>query len=612
MSTTLKVLVLGAWAVCTLGVAPGALAAKRVLPPSAAAHVKRALSSDESLRFDGASLNRDTVVVTLCDSSADCFQLTMSDPRAGCDHHHLPAWCVRVTDGDPDEASLNRALSSLRTVSADSVWTEPAPMTASPGDEPAEALAPEAPESSLPAVALAFLLLLVPLIVGWRTGGMIARRLVSHRGKVAALSLFAAGTVATTLMVSQHAPRLSPYDLMFGWLLFLVALVPSALRHDATRTPWAGIASAALSLLLAFGIAEAWAAGQTIPAPAVPPPAELTLQAPVGRPCHRLFPKPSLAAWAAAELAERKERPVVLHVGDSMVDNQHLRSDERLIHVLRESDRAYHHVNASVGSTGTDHQLAMARRTISAVRPAVVVHHLFVGNDLDDIGLGWACCSGEAPVDLTEPGFPDRCVEPSWSAPLPILLRTRPAPYVLRVAANWSSFAHLLAWNFVSRVIGLTTPRRDAYDIMTPLAHEHDTLRRELERVAESPDGPDPDDPLVQRFLEVWRLSMAIRDAAEAGGARYALHVMPYRNELRPPTAERKVSLLRAAFRTAAASSAVLHLDVSDVIASAAEVEGFDIVFFGDGGDYHFSRRGNELLSEHLVPFCQAALAVEH
>ncbi|MBL6975016.1 MAG: hypothetical protein ISR64_04730 [Deltaproteobacteria bacterium] len=143
----------------------------------------------------------------------------------------------------------------------------------------------------------------------------------------------------------------------------------------------------------------------------------------------------------------------VLHVGDSMVEGLGLAPSASFPAVMTRLDKGVAHLNAGVSGTGPDFYYALARSWMKVLDVDLVVLHLFVGNDFDEMDFPYAYCDDGPLLDYGDQGPVWNCPEPRWGATRNWPRLVSPAPYFLRVSTEFSVLArHLcsLFWHMTT------------------------------------------------------------------------------------------------------------------------------------------------------------------
>ena len=245
--------------------------------------------------------------------------------------------------------------------------------------------------------------------------------------------------VGAALGVLLAAMRLHawPWDAVAAGL---IGALPVALLPGSRR--------AALGLLVALGVSVAGLAGLELMARHALGPPMMAAQAyrswrwgPTWQEnaCLALHPakqagNDGLGAWLHAD----DTRPLVLHLGDSMIERSRHGGGAGVVELLQARDRDAVHINAGFAGTGTDFQLALARRLAPTIKPRLIVLWVYGGNDLADLDRPYACCDQGPLLDWTATPPASLCAEPRWNIGLRTRMARSPPPWPLRQASRWS------------------------------------------------------------------------------------------------------------------------------------------------------------------------------
>jgi len=422
----------------------------------------------------------------------------------------------------------------------------------------------------LGAMALAVATLIVPLAVGIGLGLLVARaRRRRLRSWPSAVLSFALPVVAALL---------APINVVGFWDVLLAAILASTgfflAAHEAGRVRPAGLLALGISTLLALLIAEA--ASRLLPAPPVFPPArEARLLLPKGRPMPFSLP----ATWEAlfperwpALLKDRlrhanRNRPRILHVGDSMVEGTAVAASEHFVSILNEARRDISSINAGIGGTGPDFYYLLARRWAREIDLDAVFFYTLSLGDLADIDKPYAHCPDGPLLSYRGDGVEPRCDEPRFDSAGPRPWLGSPAPYAVRVATRFSVLARHIAHAF--------------------------------HRVATNADWEFGEASTTRRWERYEAIMKAARDDLGARNVRVVVVMMPGRNLLdqgRPCTEcldQEKAILGRLGIPV---------LDPWDLFLTVTARDGTDRWFVNDPpSDPHLNPAGHALLAEWLL-----------
>jgi hypothetical protein len=573
-------------------------AARRVLPPGAAAVVKAAFSElPDGLRFDGAELSPELAKARVCRQDGQCATLTLSDPGRGCDTAAAGPWCVTLEGAALTEAEAAAIRARLAGVASGAVWQNAsddrrggAEGGAGTGQDAGAAAGPTATREALPSqggpgsTAWAWLTALAVLLVPWLLGRFVVGRLLLRgppRGKRAPVALrlvpllaLVAGAGAVLWGV-RFEPRLPLYDGLLAALLFATGLAGASSHHSPRRTPRGAMALMAGLLVLGLGAVE-WVARRLPPPPPVPPAAEMTLSfdafALEGA-CKSLYPDQFPEMGFLLHRSEADGRPRVLHLGDSMVTSASIGDALPAPDLLEELDKARHHIGAGVSGTSTDFQLALARSWLERASFSLVVLHLFSGNDIVELDRPYLCADAGPLLDAAGQ---TRFERPTWRYPLAMLAERTPAPYPLRVLATVSvAAAHLVS----------------GFSVLT---HRIDS------KLGLETEGQLGTDAEWARFGALLR---ALSEELARRGVPLVVTVLPHRAflEAEDPAA---VPTFEAHNRMVAMARALglETLDAGELFAEARR-EHPEVRYFADTTDYdvHFSPAGHGLYARWLL-----------
>ena len=273
--------------------------------------------------------------------------------------------------------------------------------------------------------------------------------------------------------------------------------------------------------------------------------------------------------------AEAETRPIVLHVGDSLLFGEGTAPEERATSVLEAREPSVAQINRGAPGTGPDVHLLVLRRWLGAVHPRLVVHHLFTGNDIEDIDADYGGCGGRPVLDYDAPSPVARCPEPRWHFPLRWLVAHSPPPYPLRVFASVSAAAAHGAMAF-TRLGRWTAPVARPSFGATPVSEEK-----------------------WARFEQVLR---AERDELAGRGVPFVVVVLPLRSALEAPDPQATVAYrVRTRMLEVLASLHVRALDPWAHLEAALRRDGSRSIFIDPpSGEIHFNPRGHQLYADWL------------
>jgi lysophospholipase L1-like esterase len=308
-----------------------------------------------------------------------------------------------------------------------------------------------------PALALALLLVGGPLLAGLLLGDALRQ----WRGG-AFLGVLA--IVLLTFAALEALPQLGAWDTISLGGLVAAGLLLGRARLDRGRA-WVLIATSVLALAGLEAAVRFWLP----PPPHFPAPGEAAL---VFKPaawdagCLVLYGAGSVdddvhvLRRSPPDSSARRHRPLVVHLGDSMTFGEGVGDAEAFPALLHARHPTVVHRNYGVWAVGTDFQYLLLRRVLAEHSPAMVVLHIYVGNDIYDIDRPYACCDAGPLLEYGPDGPAPRCERAHWSFPLGFRLSRSPPPYPLRVATFWSYTARHAAAAF-SRLVSQLEPGAD-------------------------------------------------------------------------------------------------------------------------------------------------------
>ncbi len=452
--------------VCLVALQVNGLAQVRVLPPTTGETISSAFARLEpDWTLDSGRIDRDRVQAKLCPGSgdADCVVLDLSDGEGECEGTVMGPWCV-VARGGFGTLDLGVLLEALSRDSREDVWTQVVDEKSDDGylgEEPIPA-APDEPSArehrisvqrwpnTLVAWLVAFLTLLLPGFLGfllaWAMSKIVRRRLSSWWSLV----LICCAPVLLALAVPIFWLDVGFMD----WLtLFAAGAVGFALGGHQIPRSWnrKGLVVAGVTALLGVIVLEGVAR-------ILPEPSLLFLEAdqvPFQMQCEKgippdgeralLFYPARFPEWAALRFpAKDRDKKVVLHVGDSMVDGTIVAPAKTFSGVLTALDPGTIHVNLGVTATGTDYQVGLIMNWLKVVKPDMIVLYVFNGNDVFELGQKYPFCNNGPLMDWSDGRPTLRCPEPIWGGKTVDRVLRSPPPFFLRVGASISAFARQL------------------------------------------------------------------------------------------------------------------------------------------------------------------------
>ncbi|MBM4353391.1 MAG: SGNH/GDSL hydrolase family protein [Deltaproteobacteria bacterium] len=259
------------------------------------------------------------------------------------------------------------------------------------------------------------------------------------------------------------------------------------------------------------------------------------------------------------------------------------------------------HVNAGVPGVGPDYYYLLVRNWTREVRVDLVVLHLFIGNDLDDIDSARSCAdygplleygeaTGEAAAPAGDSGqagdsalsrapgagggqvMPEARVRPrfggpAWGSLLGSPLMASPPPYAVRVASGFSRAARVFQERYY--------------------------------RLAQATLNAQPEET---RWEHLAAVLAATRDELRARGVPLVLVLMPHRPWLLDERFRVRGDGMRARIEKMASGLSVPVLVPWEDFEQAVQEQGLDRWFLGGVEDNHFSTAGHRWMADWLQP----------
>ena len=547
--------------------APAEVAA-RALPPSTPYALQKVLQTVETCRIDGIGVEGYYAIAHLClrDAPQSCFTVRLDDPIEGCNAEALGPWCVRWMEGEAP-ADVRDAVRAALRASSDP-WVEIGPLDEHPVDvvEPSEAPL----EIHARPLAIAVGLVAAPLLAGVMLVRALQRsawRLPRLLGIAVALSLTSVGAA-----LLQH---LSLWDVVFSGILMISGVVFGAARAD-----WRSILVFAVASASALAGLEVAVRRWLPPPPRFPPPEDAsfiikTADWDVG--CAVLYGPEGVDRQiqhlrAAPDQRPRKAGPLVVHLGDSMTFGYGIREKDAFPALLNARDDRVVHANYAVSTVGPDFEYLLLRKVLATHRPAMVVLHVYLGNDITDIDRPYECCDMGPLLTYLPDGPQPRCPTARWGFTLASRLSRSPPPYPLRVATVWSHAAR----------------------------HAAATLPRLLYSLDQPPSIINGGDATEAAWVHFAQILTRMRDDVSADGAVLVVDMLPARDALESKDPDGTVvyqTRRRVAEITAALG--IPTLDAWDLFAGAVARDGARKYFLPER-DIHFTADGHRLVADWL------------
>ena len=148
----------------------------------------------------------------------------------------------------------------------------------------------------------------------------------------------------------------------------------------------------------------------------------------------------------------------VVHLGDSLTFGSGVGETEAFPALLMRAPPARGTSTSAYGRVGTDFEYLLMEKILAEQTPAMVVLHVYAGNDISDIDRPYECCDG-GPLLTYETGVPmARCSTPRWGISLASRAGRSPPPFPLRVATAYSYAARHAAARFSRLVFRFDAP----------------------------------------------------------------------------------------------------------------------------------------------------------
>lgn len=436
------------------------------------------------------------------------------------------------------------------------------------------------------AYLIAALLVIVPLTAGWLVGRAV--------GRISAAPVrFAASTACLVLplqaawLAAEAMPHWSTWDLLASAALLGAGVIAAgiapkgfgkrdlALFGVAWIVTFAGLELGVRLLLPDPPDYPTAAAARLVFEERRVSDAGPASTLETGRPwrCEALFPA-RYPDYFRARVPDKADRRV-LHVGDSMVEGVGIA--KTFVHLLSDGQGATAHINAGVSSTGPDYHSRVIDAWVSVADVSHVVQYIYLGNDFQEIGQGYFCCSGGPILDLTGEAPVPLCEAPDYGMSFTQLLANSPAPYPIRVGCEVS-----FAARHISRVfdyVGASVGTR--YGLKLSRAAFRETLD------------------------ELGMLLRTSHGRLQSAGIGYTIVVLPSLRGMTGSADDLKQSLaMTRAVRSITAELGIRTLDPRRLLTDALRDEGIAglyIVGTAHVINDHFNARGHQLFADWLA-----------
>jgi hypothetical protein len=430
--------------------------------------------------------------------------------------------------------------------------------------------------------AITVALLLGPAILGLLLG-MLLRRVRAPRW----LGPFTLGIAPLLALAAAWVP-LGFWDLL---LMGLGVGVGCWVGLSAAR-PVRSLAGMAVLLAVSAGLLEllcVWRLRQHPPIELVYPPGLLVVPPRTALQDNssplRLDANLAIAAALAIRDGVKDDpRPFVAHLGDSMIQGPGVAPDQTSVALLERQFPAVGEVSLGLRHTGPDIQFLLLSEWLArtARPPRVLVHHLFSGNDIEDLDCDFNLCSGGGVLDYPADG-PVACRNPGWVYSPRDLIHQSPAPYPLR-ALSTRSLAATYAIGGLARVAQITG------------------------RCASGSELHRADDPtMATAWVHLEQILRGERDLLQRRGIRLIVSVVPLRAALESPRPTESPGWTVQQRMIATAQRLGLQvLDPWPVFEAAVRTNGSDRYFLTN--DLHFNVEGHRLYADFLGDQLRAIL----
>lgn len=547
--------------------ATAAHAEERLLPPLAGEVLQNALTSGRTFALAEGDIadNRATIRLCLRTSPQSCFTLRLDDPKSNCTGEIQGPWCGHWIDAAPP-ADLRDEVRALLTGTED-VWLEFSTVGLRDPDAPDPGNALQAP--SFRPLALALALIALPLLAG----GFLGRRLRHARGNWPMLAVPTLA-VGVSIVAAARVQSVGTWDVVSVGTWCAAGIVIGASHIDARN--WLLSIAAVMIALLTVEVGVRiwfWRTARFPPAHSARFFVSLSQSA-----CQLLYDDASPDQILqhvrnftdGAPKVSARPGPLVIHLGDSMVDGAGIRPRETFVGLLSGRQPDVVHTNHGTGGVATDFELLLLRRVLAAHQVSMVVLHVCLNNDIQDLDRPHECCDAGPLLEYVHQTPQARCPVPRLRLTSAARFGRSPPPYPLRVATAWSLTARHLASGFSRMVAQL--------------------------------DHPQPasavDEEQKWRHFELILATM--RDNLQRDHIAFVVALMPDRGALEAadpsavpsfPTRRRVVEI--------ATRLGINTLDAWDAFAAAATREGAARYFLGDN-DIHLSSDGHRLYADWL------------
>ncbi len=441
-------------------------ATQRALPPTAMSLVQAAFERAGNWHLKSATIAVDHLSGIACVADGECFPFLLADPVDGCAGSVAGPWCVVWTGAAPPPNTTGPLLQALQAT-PDHVWLDPRGTDGLPSQAPKAIVAAPPGWGRLKAWSLAAALVLLPLALGAALGATF-RRVTSRRSWIRVLTPIAlvCGPAAGIRLVP-----IGFWDLVWIGAIccagFAAGLRATRLRYLTITTALLLTGSACLEAVIRLALPEPGRYPSSSAAHFVYRPADEEAA------CYAIDHgrEPPWIDWRRGGLTRPGVR--VLQLGDSMVFGTRVEGDETFAVELEHLDPGFAQVNFGIPASSTDVQYAALQSWIDEIRPARVILHFYVGNDIKEMDDAYPCCDMGPLLDYASGHATTRCPNPRWRFSTAAILAHAPPPYVLRVATDVSHAARYSLQAFDGASAWLGGSMSGSAPAQRPAAWEH-------------------------------------------------------------------------------------------------------------------------------------------
>lgn len=284
---------------------------------------------------------------------------------------------------------------------------------------------------------------------------------------------------------------------------------------------------------------------------------------------------------------DARSLPSVWHLGDSMVRGSDLPPGGKATDELKPLLPGFKEVNFGMPGTGPDIQYYVLLQELKSARqaPRLVVHHLFPGNDIEDMDQDFHFCGGSGILEYL-PSKPVPCRHPHWQFSLQDLLLEATPPYLVLATEGYSVAAANASNSFL-----MLHARMDAW--------------KGRARIVDDPHPPDYE----RRWEHVEQILAAERDELRGRGIRLMVAVFPYRQSLERAEPEKtEAAIVHRRMLDIAQRLGIPTIDAWPAFQDAVRRDG-SAQYFLPPQDIHFNLAGHKLYARLLADEMRQQLA---